>query len=66
MLDQQHVPGLEEVGDALHQVGHLSPQEENELVKLVVVVVHLLGPAVLQMEEAEALVEVAPLAGGLP
>ena len=66
VLDQQDVPGLKEVGDALYQIGHLPSQEEDQLVELVVVVVHLLGPAVLEVEEAEVLVEVAPLAGGLP
>ncbi len=64
VLDQQDVPGLEEVGDALHQIGRFSPQEEDELVEFVIVIVHLLGPAVLQMEEAEVLVEVTPFAGG--
>ena len=66
VLDQQDVPGLKEVGDALYQIGHLPSQEEDQLVELVVVVVHLLGPAVFQVEEAEILVQIPPLAGGLP
>ena len=66
VLDQQDVPGLEEVGDALHQIGRFPPQEEDELVEFVIVIVHLLGPAVLQVEEAEVLIQIAPLAGGLP
>ena len=52
---QQQVPGLKEVGDALHHIGDLSPQEKDQLVKGVVVIVHLLGPAVLQVEQPEVL-----------
>ena len=62
---QKDVPGLEEVGDALHQVGHLPPQEEDELVELVIVVLQLLGAAVLEVEEAEVLVQIAPFFGAL-
>ena len=62
VLHQQYVPGLEKVGDALHHVGDLAAQGQNQLVELVVVVVQLLGPGILQMEQAEALVQIAPLA----
>ena len=39
----------------LHHIGDLSPQEKDQLVKGVVVIVHLLGPAVLQVEQPEVL-----------
>ena len=58
---QQHVPRLEEIGDALHHIGHLATQQQNQLVKLVIVVVQLLGPAVLQVEQPEILMEISPL-----
>ena len=58
---QQQVPGLEEVGDALHHVGDLAPQQEDDLVELMVMIADLLGPAVLQVEQPEVLVEIAPL-----
>ena len=63
---QQHVPGPEEVGDALHHVGDLSPQQQDQFVKGVVVVVHRLGPAVLQVEQAEVLLQISPLADLVP
>ena len=62
MGHQQQVPGLEEVGDALHHVGDLAPQQEDDLVELMVMIADLLGPAVLQPDEAEVLPEIAPLA----
>ena len=66
MLYQQNVPGLEEIGDALHQIGHLSPQKKDDLVEFVVVIVQLLGPAVLQVKQAEVLVQISTLAGVFP
>ena len=66
MSHQQQVPGLKEVGDALHHIGDLSPQEKDQLVKGVVVIVHLLGPAVLQVEQPEVLLQIAPLVDLLP
>ena len=62
VLHQQQVPGLEEVGDALHHVGHLPPQHQDELVKFVIMVIQLLGAAVFQVEQAEILVQISPLA----
>ena len=62
MGHQQQVPGLEEVSDALHHVGDLTPQQEDDLVELMVMIADLLGPAVLQPDEAEVLPEIAPLA----
>ena len=62
MGHQQQVPGLEEVGDALHHVGDLAPQQEDDLVELMVMIADLLGPAVLQPDEAEVLPEITPLA----
>ena len=62
VLHQQQVPGTEKVGDALHHIGDLAAQQQDQLVKLMVMVVQLLRPAVLQMEQAEVLVQIAPLA----
>ena len=62
MGHQQQVPGAEEVGDALHHIGDLAPQQEDDLVELMVMVADLLGPAVLQPDEAEVLPQIAPLA----
>ena len=66
VLNQQNVPGLEEVGDALHHIGDLAAQQQNQLVKLVIVVIQLWRAGVLQVEEAEALVEIAPLSNLAP
>ena len=52
---QQQVPGAEKVGDALHHIGHLSAQAQDELVEFVVMILQLLGAAVLQMEQPEVL-----------
>ena len=58
---QQQIPGLEEVGHALHHIGDLAPQQEDDLVELVIMIADLLGPAVLQPDEAEVLPEISPL-----
>ena len=62
MLDQHDVPRLEEIGDALHHVGHLSAEEDHQLIKFMVMVVDLLGQRVLQMHQAEVPVQIPPLA----
>ena len=66
VLHQQHVPGAEEVGDALYHIGDPAAQQQNQLVELVVVVIQLGRAAVLQVEEAEALVQIAPLSNLAP
>ena len=61
VLHQQHVPGAEKIGHALHHIGNLAAQQQDQLVKFVVVVVQLWRAAVLQVKQAEALVKIAPL-----
>ena len=62
MLDQHDVPRFEEIGDALHHVGHLSAEEDHQLIKFMVMVVDLLGQRILQMHQTEVPVQIPPLA----
>ena len=62
MLDQHDVPRFEEIGDALHHVGHLSAEEDHQLIKFMVMVVDFLGQRILQMHQAEVPVQIPPLA----
>ena len=62
MLDQHDVPRLEEIGDALHHVGHLSTEEDHQLIKFMVMVVDLLGQRIFQVYQAEVSVQIPPLA----
>ena len=57
---QQHVPGLQKVGPALDDVAGPAGEEDDNLVKLMVVVLHLLHPHVPEVEQPEVLVEIAP------
>ena len=62
MLDQHDVPRFEEIGDALHHVGHLSAEEDHQLIKFMVMVVDFLGQRILQMHQTEVPVQIPPLA----
>ena len=62
MGHQQKIPGLKEIGHALHHIGHLAAQEQNQLIKFMVVIVQFLGPAVFEMEKPEVLPQIPPLA----
>ncbi|WP_292920186.1 hypothetical protein [Oscillibacter sp. CAG:155] len=59
---QKHIPRLEEIGHALHYIGDLAAQEQDQLIKFMVVIVQFLGPAVLEMEKPEVLPEIPALA----
>ena len=63
---QQQIPGLKEVCDPLHHIGNPAAQQQHQLVKGMVMVVHLRGLAVLQVEQAEVLLQVPPLVDALP
>ena len=63
LLEDQHdVPRFEEIGDALHHVGHLSAEEDHQLIKFMVMVVDFLGQRILQMHQTEVPVQIPPLA----
>ena len=60
VLHQQNVPGPEEVAHTLYHIGHPTAQQEDDLIKFMVVVLHLLRPGVLEMEETKIFMEVPP------